>query len=775
MTSNAEDVRIRTRDRLVGQKIYELGRSGASFPELNFTGSQKDFNDSWYRLSPERRTEFFKAFNEDERNRITRISNRVAANLDTESNVDYLAARQEVAERRGKPEENEDNQREFEKYLKGEENSLGVPPPEEEDVISENSENDPNSPSNNNNNGNGTNNDPARVKKNMPKDPDWGHFDDDKFKITDGDIIDFLMKEVILESTAWGLNKIAGIGGIVVYEVGTGLLSGVGKTIKEGWNLAKDVHGNFHADSTKENGNRTNSYEEHQKSVKKLQKYIESIDDIANNKNAKEFLTLNRMIAKHYVRYVDGKLISVSNGQPVTNERFTKEYFTAVQKQADDFRLKRMKEELKLGTIDDIKLRRYFFDKIKYDNGDITEPPSNPFAGKIDDNELATAFNNSLDSYNNYMMAKPELKKIEFQSQLFGQYYSQFLIDKDYCNDDDRDKSKIYRKQRNEGTLEKDRAKKALEAQRLFLKIEQARINGVSGLPTREELLEMAKTQSEDLVKLIKDKKFADGKTYVDKIKDLSVDTKKEKPISLKKAATDTEVLNSLSEQISNLDRAIEHYENEERLLAEKRGRAHNAEKAVKEAYDTSNKEPSAKEMSLRTTLNENNALMVPTSSVNNDDIYLLIACGDIYANDDGKPSLNGKLLISNATEKNENGSYVYTLVPYSKEVFSNARQKFEKEFIKLMEKENKKTFAKDDRFTEEQLITAYRRYMDNEQPLTDDERSDPRYQLFLDAQTRFRNSHQEQSSWKKMEIRTNPINLPPQQSKKNKKYQQRD
>lgn len=50
-------------------------------------------------------------------------------------------------------------------------------------------------------------------------DPDWGYKkDDDNFKIEQGDIIDYLMKEVILSSAAWAGNKVAGLGGIILYE-----------------------------------------------------------------------------------------------------------------------------------------------------------------------------------------------------------------------------------------------------------------------------------------------------------------------------------------------------------------------------------------------------------------------------------------------------------------------------------------------------------------------------------------------------------------------------
>lgn len=51
-------------------------------------------------------------------------------------------------------------------------------------------------------------------------DPDWGHKkDDDDFKIEQGDIIEYLMKDVILASTAWVGNRVAGFAGTVSYEL----------------------------------------------------------------------------------------------------------------------------------------------------------------------------------------------------------------------------------------------------------------------------------------------------------------------------------------------------------------------------------------------------------------------------------------------------------------------------------------------------------------------------------------------------------------------------
>lgn len=62
---------------------------------------------------------------------------------------------------------------------------------------------------------------------------DWGHIDDEKFKIQDGDIIEYLMKEVILEGSAWAMNKLAGLVGVAAYEFAR---SGYNGIVKPGWN-----------------------------------------------------------------------------------------------------------------------------------------------------------------------------------------------------------------------------------------------------------------------------------------------------------------------------------------------------------------------------------------------------------------------------------------------------------------------------------------------------------------------------------------------------------
>ena len=83
-------------------------------------------------------------------------------------------------------------------------------------------------------------NDPYGKMENHNADEENG--DDEKFKIQEGDIIDWMMKEVILASAEWAGNKLAKGTGLLL----VGGLEGAGKISKSGaewtWEKAKDVY-----------------------------------------------------------------------------------------------------------------------------------------------------------------------------------------------------------------------------------------------------------------------------------------------------------------------------------------------------------------------------------------------------------------------------------------------------------------------------------------------------------------------------------------------------
>lgn len=83
----------------------------------------------------------------------------------------------------------------------------------------------------------GINKDDIGEFKGLMNNPDWGHEKDDNFKIEQGDIIEYLMKEVILASAAWTANKASGFVGILSYEI---ISSVHHNAVKPAWNKTKE-------------------------------------------------------------------------------------------------------------------------------------------------------------------------------------------------------------------------------------------------------------------------------------------------------------------------------------------------------------------------------------------------------------------------------------------------------------------------------------------------------------------------------------------------------
>ena len=64
--------------------------------------------------------------------------------------------------------------------------------------------------------------------------------DDDPFKIEQGDIIEYLMKDVILASAAWVGNKVANVAGYGLYKLGSYTYHGLGKLTNKGYEALKE-------------------------------------------------------------------------------------------------------------------------------------------------------------------------------------------------------------------------------------------------------------------------------------------------------------------------------------------------------------------------------------------------------------------------------------------------------------------------------------------------------------------------------------------------------
>lgn len=77
----------------------------------------------------------------------------------------------------------------------------------------------------------------AKVEGNF--NDDEGEADTESLKIQEGDIIDYMMKEIILASANWAGGQVAGWTGYIAYRIGSKTYHGLADKTAEGWNYLK--------------------------------------------------------------------------------------------------------------------------------------------------------------------------------------------------------------------------------------------------------------------------------------------------------------------------------------------------------------------------------------------------------------------------------------------------------------------------------------------------------------------------------------------------------
>lgn len=250
-------------------------------------------------------------------------------------------------------------------------------------------------------------------------DPDFGHFDDDDFKIQDGDIIEYLMKDVILDFSARQLNRLAAIPGIVTYELVTGGIKSIGKTCDNGKEAVKDewydfkkyVKNKFKRKNNSNNNGSGNSHaaDTHSQSGQSIDAFLK--EKLANNadlrknidkldKNSQKLLT-SLYAGIYYFDDETKQVTDIAKSKSFSYEDFTKRFKVDIEdaknlrEQGKGYTLKKMKENLGISdTAQDDELKQYCEECLKpqtYRNEDIinrhSEEWEDAFASAFDANK----------------------------------------------------------------------------------------------------------------------------------------------------------------------------------------------------------------------------------------------------------------------------------------------------------------------------------------------------------------------------------------------------
>ncbi len=353
----------------------------------------------------------------------------------------------------------------------------------------------------------------------LMENPDFGHKkDDDDFKIEQGDIIEYLMKEVILKSTSWTINRICGTTGIISYE----LLAAAGKKAKafvkptidkildapgKAWDKMMDkVFGPLPEDSDavkkqkelcKKNVNDVLKIHEENRNFAKCVLAIEAIKK--DNKEPENIKKFRQNIITHRVFVeADGVHYSDPNapvkpfedfcpkGASPQEVKILKETFISLQKRFDEEQIQRMINDRTLNK-SPAEIKNWY-NNFKQEKKSQAQRLSGPL-------EFLEAQKRAQDATIASLALEKELALLKAQTTLFAEEYATHkLLEKireDPASVDLQDPNRL------NNFLEQQKA----EATAMFLKAEQMRGKGQKvkdengkeiDVPSREELIDRA-------------------------------------------------------------------------------------------------------------------------------------------------------------------------------------------------------------------------------------------------------------------------------------------
>lgn len=283
--------------------------------------------------------------------------------------------------------------------------------------------------------------------KGFTNDPDFGNKDDEDLKIDSGDIIDYLMKEVLLKGASWTLDKfIASPAGIIVYETVHGIHYGITKPAKEKslekvtscWDSFLNI---FRTKDKNQTSEEQKANEERTVLFKNLSaNYIERIDDINKHinyytSNDWELLSKKqRLLAKHFNIITDNGIITYNKEEKQSKtipykDPYNKENLTKIQENIDNEQIKTINE--RLNPQNNPETRKKIEDQYKKAVETIHQSVRDGKEHTITDGEVegfAKAFEYAQTKSIHKIEHTPAIETIFAQQALFASHYSQFIL-----------------------------------------------------------------------------------------------------------------------------------------------------------------------------------------------------------------------------------------------------------------------------------------------------------------------------------------------------------
>lgn len=417
--------------------------------------------------------------------------------------------------------------------------------------------------------------------KGLRDDPDWGHKkDDDDFKIEQGDIIEYLMKDVILASTAWAGNRVAGFAGNISYELlscGTKEILPLGRTLKNKiGNVYTKIFGDKGKESSDDDTPPPNPEEQTREQVfsqmtgayeQNVTGYNDAIEKQQENLKGgpavEKWQLLERQIAKHYavlgddgITFDDGTTKPYADYcDPGVDPKNLKENLKEFQKTIDNQNIEFMIKDL--GFENNPEKQKEVKDWYKQytqnqesstkNKRDVVEVPA--------PREFMANYQKAIKEKEIQMTMYPHTRTLEAQIKLFAEHYSRHKYLEEYRKNPNNE---IFADTQKSAQFI---AKQQQEAKLIILMAEKARREGkkeLNGHPilSREGMIDEAKKLADASKKALEQNK--NDPIQDTKLKPLTeqtpVDDKTEK--SLYEAAVNGTAPSQYASHMHNLDMA---------------------------------------------------------------------------------------------------------------------------------------------------------------------------------------------------------------------------
>ena len=331
-------------------------------------------------------------------------------------------------------------------------------------------------------------------------DPDWAKDDDnDNFKIEQGDIIEYLMKDIILASAAWAANKAAGLGGIVLYETASGIYKHAirpagqytGKVISDQWNNFKALFGKKENENTEAKEILDDVIKRHDSIVEESKK--RQIDSEEKTKKLTLFNDYLRNINSNFVVFGDNDDKIYKQSKTGWKEESFKEIrpsapeeLKELWKMHRDANRKEQLETLKKKFPNE-NVETWFNQQIKFEE-DYVRTQGNPTIKEPADpgNKYFNALTEIRADQNMRLDIIKEVNAFNYQMELFAAHYSTYKYI-ELCRQNPENKTLSNREEVD--TFLKNAH---LEARQIFLTAEKQRRMGNLNISSRETLVDEA-------------------------------------------------------------------------------------------------------------------------------------------------------------------------------------------------------------------------------------------------------------------------------------------